>query len=106
LCTTSALVADSDRQAALRHRVQRARLALIVIPIALLVLGLGIGGFIYRKSNSLDAGTQPRSLAILPFRNLRQDPSLDYLGFSLADAATTKLGYISTPDRAAIFIGR
>ncbi len=92
----NALVANSDRQAAIHDRVQRARLALIVIPIAVLVLGLGVGGFIYRKSHSPGAGAEPRSLAILPFRNLRQDPSLDYLGFSLADATITKLGYIST----------
>lgn len=90
------LLANSDRQAELRHRVHRARLALLVIPVAIFVLGLGVGGFIYRKLHSTGVGAQPGSLAILPFRNLRQDPSLDYLGFSLADATITKLGYIST----------
>lgn len=38
---------------------------------------------------------QPRTLAILPFRNLRKDPSLDYLGFSLSDAIATELSSIS-----------
>lgn len=37
----------------------------------------------------------PRSLAILPFRNLKQDAASDFLGFSLADAVITKLGYVS-----------
>ncbi len=37
-----------------------------------------------------------RSLAILPFRNLKPDPATDFLGFSLADAAITKLGYIGS----------
>jgi TolB-like protein len=37
-----------------------------------------------------------RSLAILPFRNLKPDPSTDFLGFPLADAVITKLGYISS----------
>jgi TolB-like protein len=37
-----------------------------------------------------------RSLAILPFRNLKPDPSTDFLGFSLADAAITKLAYVSS----------
>jgi DNA-binding winged helix-turn-helix (wHTH) protein/TolB-like protein len=41
-----------------------------------------------------DAG--PRTLAILPFRNLRPDAETDFLGFSLADAIITKLGYVST----------
>jgi TolB-like protein len=34
-------------------------------------------------------------LAILPFRNLKQDAASDFLGFSLADAVITKLGYVS-----------
>ena len=38
---------------------------------------------------------KPRTLAILPFRNLKQDPSTDFLGFSLADAVISKMGYIS-----------
>ena len=37
---------------------------------------------------------RPRSLAILPFRNIRPDPATDFLGFSLADAIITKLGSI------------
>jgi DNA-binding winged helix-turn-helix (wHTH) protein/TolB-like protein/Tfp pilus assembly protein PilF len=37
----------------------------------------------------------PRRLAILPFRNLSQDPKSDFLGVSLADAVITKLGYVS-----------
>lgn len=38
---------------------------------------------------------RPRSLAVLPFRNLKQDPETDFLGFSLADEIITKLGYLS-----------
>ncbi len=36
-----------------------------------------------------------RSLAILPFRNLQQDPQTDFLGFSLADSVISKLGFVS-----------
>ncbi len=39
---------------------------------------------------------EPRSLAILPFRNLKPDPATDFLGFPLADAVITKLGYIGS----------
>jgi DNA-binding winged helix-turn-helix (wHTH) protein/TolB-like protein/tetratricopeptide (TPR) repeat protein len=42
-----------------------------------------------------EALKQPRRLAILPFQNLRGDPGDDFLGFSLADAVITKLGYVS-----------
>jgi len=37
----------------------------------------------------------PRSLAVLPFQNLRADTESEFLGFSLADAVITKLGYVS-----------
>ncbi|MDQ2839913.1 MAG: tetratricopeptide repeat-containing serine/threonine-protein kinase [Acidobacteriota bacterium] len=35
-----------------------------------------------------------KSLAVLPFQNLKQDPASDFLKFSLADAIITKLGYV------------
>jgi TolB-like protein/Tfp pilus assembly protein PilF len=36
------------------------------------------------------------TLAILPLRNVRQNPNDDFLGFSLADAVITKLGPVSS----------
>jgi TolB-like protein/Flp pilus assembly protein TadD len=72
------------------------RLVASVLVLMLVVLGLAYAGFVYRRSRGQGVAPQPRSLAILPFQNLRQDPSLDYLGFSLADATITKLGYISS----------
>jgi len=41
------------------------------------------------------AVSTPRTLAVLPFRNLQPDPRTDFLGFSLADAVITKLGYVN-----------
>jgi eukaryotic-like serine/threonine-protein kinase len=61
-----------------------------------LLLGvLVIGYFALRKSNTTPPSARPRSLAILPFRNLKQDPESDFLGFSLADAVITKLSYVN-----------
>jgi DNA-binding winged helix-turn-helix (wHTH) protein/TolB-like protein len=37
----------------------------------------------------------PRRLAVLPFQNLQENANTDFLGFSLADAIITKLGYVS-----------
>jgi len=65
-------------------------LALGLVLFAMLLTGY----FVVRKSHVLSTSVQPRSLAILPFRNLKQDPESDFLGFSLADAVITKLGYI------------
>ena len=47
-----------------------------------------------RKSKAPPASERPRTLAILPFRNLKQDPATDFLGFSLADEIITKLGHV------------
>jgi DNA-binding winged helix-turn-helix (wHTH) protein/TolB-like protein/tetratricopeptide (TPR) repeat protein len=39
---------------------------------------------------------QPKSLAVLPFQNLKHDGENDFLGFSLADAVITKLGPVGS----------
>ena len=61
----------------------------------LLVAVVATGYFYARKSNPPPTSARPRTLAILPFRNLKQDPQTDFLGFSLADAIITKLGYVN-----------
>jgi serine/threonine-protein kinase len=64
--------------------------------LAALLAVVGIFGYFYaRKSNAPPTSTRPRSLAVLPFRNLKQDPETDFLGFSLADEIITKLGYVN-----------
>jgi serine/threonine protein kinase/Tfp pilus assembly protein PilF len=65
------------------------RIALLLVAVA------AIGYFYFRKSTLPSSSAQPRSLAILPFRNLKQDSETDFLGFSLADEIITKLGYVN-----------
>jgi len=60
----------------------------------LLVAVVVIGYFSLKKPNIPPTSARPRSLAVLPFRNLKQDPENDFLGFSLADAVITKLSYV------------
>jgi DNA-binding winged helix-turn-helix (wHTH) protein/TolB-like protein len=77
-------------QAGTNHRASIALAGLVTLLIALVV-----GYAMYPKqpiARSILAG--PRSLAILPFQNLRPDPDSDFLGFSLADAVITKLDYV------------
>jgi DNA-binding winged helix-turn-helix (wHTH) protein/TolB-like protein/Tfp pilus assembly protein PilF len=68
--------------------------------VALLGLLLGMAGYlVHRKQATSSMHVAPpvqRSLAILPLRNLRQNPNDDFLGYSLADAVITKLGPISS----------
>lgn len=65
-------------------------------PIAvLLVILSAITYFLVRKRQDLPITKATHSLAILPFRNLNNDPKLDFLGFSLADEIITKLDYVN-----------
>jgi DNA-binding winged helix-turn-helix (wHTH) protein/TolB-like protein len=68
------------------------RLSVMLLGLITVVLG-------YRSFRSTPSPGQssqlPRRLAILPFQNLRENVDTDFLGFSLADAIITKLGYVS-----------
>lgn len=61
----------------------------------LVVVAAGLGYFALRRFNGSPSIDRPRSLAVLPFRNMRQDPETDFLGFSLADEIITKLSYVN-----------
>ena len=70
---------------------------LVVTQVATLGIVIVIGYRAFRKAPSKpQVSKAPISLAILPFENIRKDPNDDFLGFSLADAAITKLGYVSS----------
>jgi len=54
-----------------------------------------LGYWLFRRTSvAPHASSAPRRLAILPFQNIKQDPGSDFLGYSLADAVITKLGYV------------
>jgi DNA-binding winged helix-turn-helix (wHTH) protein/TolB-like protein/Tfp pilus assembly protein PilF len=57
---------------------------------------LALGGFLVpRPTKILFTPKQPRTLAVLPFRNLKQDAESQFLSYSLADAIINRLGYVS-----------
>jgi DNA-binding winged helix-turn-helix (wHTH) protein/TolB-like protein/Tfp pilus assembly protein PilF len=68
-------------------------LAIAIVAVAALVISRQFYLARLRPTHSLPS---PRSLAILPLRNLRQTPDDDFLSFSLADAIITKLDYVSS----------
>ena len=71
------------------------RSSLLIFSLVIVALA-GFGYLAYRyKANSHRLSQPPRRLAILPFQNLQRDPNTDFLGYSLADAVITKLGYVS-----------
>lgn len=56
----------------------------------------GLSYFVARGGSArTQAAEHPRRLAVLPFQNLRENPDDDFLGFSLANAVITKLGYVN-----------
>ena len=88
-------------QIATRHGLAQSkrnrRLMLLVVAVAL-VLGssIAIAKFTRLLRPKATGSVEPRSLAILPLQNLRQNRDDDFLGFSLADAVITKLNYVSS----------
>ena len=61
-----------------------------------LIALFGMNYFVARGGSArTQAAEHPRRLAVLPFQNLRENPNDDFLGFSLANAVITKLGYVS-----------
>src|SRR5215469_3226163 len=70
---------------------------IVISAIALLlVVAIGATYLFFRGGTTPGNGlAQPRRLAVLPFQNLRENGESDFLGFSLADAVITKLGYVS-----------
>ena len=90
--------AQAPEPASLRSQPEtkhRARIAIVVL--VALVITLAVGYAKYRRQPIARTPLAvPRSLAILPFQNLRPDPDSEFLGFSLADAVITKLDYVSS----------
>jgi DNA-binding winged helix-turn-helix (wHTH) protein/TolB-like protein len=75
---------------------KRQRWLLLAAAAAIVLLAV-IGFAIFRKRPlAIRVIPEPRRLAILPFQNMRKDPASDFLGYSLADAVITKLGYVQT----------
>lgn len=70
----------------------------LLIVLALLVAMMTVSAVVWHRSRrrtvSPPSSPTARTLAILPFRNLRNDEEFDFLGFSLADAITTKLAFV------------
>jgi DNA-binding winged helix-turn-helix (wHTH) protein/TolB-like protein len=74
---------------------RKARRLLLFLTVTLAITAAALFYSLYRQGSRQSPVTElPRRLAIIPFQNLRHDPDSDFLGYSLADAVITKLGYI------------
>ncbi|MGA9774136.1 MAG: winged helix-turn-helix domain-containing protein [Blastocatellia bacterium] len=70
----------------------------MILAVAGAVIAVAAVGYalFFRPASAERKPAQPRSLAILPFRNLKPDKETDFLGSSLAEATTTKLRYVAS----------
>ncbi len=87
--TPAVAVATEEQESSFRHWW-------LFAAVVLLAALISVGYFFMRKPHALGTAKQPRSLAVLPFRNLNGDPQSDFLGFSLADEIITKLDYVNS----------
>jgi DNA-binding winged helix-turn-helix (wHTH) protein/TolB-like protein/Flp pilus assembly protein TadD len=104
--TATDTIVSETTEATSPHRPAQSRnkqLVLLSCAVLTLLIGAFVGITKFRHADATrDAqsrtpqSTAPRSLAILPLQNLKQDPNSDFLGFSLADAVITKLDYLSS----------
>jgi DNA-binding winged helix-turn-helix (wHTH) protein/TolB-like protein/cytochrome c-type biogenesis protein CcmH/NrfG len=84
---------EAVRQEA-RAKDNRRRLTMgVALALGLAVLA-GLAYLIFVRRTQISRAQAPR-LAVLPFRNIKEDPETDFLGFSLADVVITKLKYVS-----------
>ena len=79
-----------SRDAKPRKRVLATSLLILLCAL------VGFTGYLRVQPDRSSSSQQPRSLAVIPFQNVGQDTSSDFLGFSLADAVITKLAYVSS----------
>lgn len=68
-----------------------ALLLVLIAAVATALLGKHFG---WMRTVTNSEAALPRTMAVLPFRNLNQDPQMDFLQFSMADAVITKLSYV------------
>lgn len=82
----------SEEQSQRKHTSNRWILSAVgAFLILVIVAYLLVGGSKVTKFGPSKA----RRVAVLPFQNLGQNTESDFLGYSLADAVITKLGYVS-----------
>jgi DNA-binding winged helix-turn-helix (wHTH) protein/TolB-like protein/cytochrome c-type biogenesis protein CcmH/NrfG len=92
----SAANEETEIEAAPRQNFGRSQWQARTPMLVLLAVAVLIGYLVLQKTATRQLLDTPKSVAILPFENIRKDPNDDFLGFSLADAVITKLGYVSS----------
>jgi TolB-like protein/Flp pilus assembly protein TadD len=85
-------LAEPEAESAPRKRLRNPRL-LVIATLSLLAVIAALA--LLRMQRARSAAGAAKQLAVLPFQNLKHEPETDFLGFSLADAITNRLGNIN-----------
>jgi TolB-like protein/DNA-binding winged helix-turn-helix (wHTH) protein len=92
--SSSPTVPNIAADVALRHRIAPARVALVLVAVA--VVGLGLV-FAWRRAGMLNGSAHRiESLAVLPLHNLSRDPEQEYFSDGMTDELITELAKVST----------
>jgi len=95
--TDSGRVPHQGQEVESNDRTTQRRHWWLLPAVGIVLVVAGLGQYFWKKAATQRATVSaPRTLAILPFHNLKGDPADDFLGFSLADAVITKIGYLSS----------
>jgi DNA-binding winged helix-turn-helix (wHTH) protein/TolB-like protein/Tfp pilus assembly protein PilF len=78
---------------AVQKRFAGAKIAAVLL--ALVVVTAGLYWNASRSAKAMARDGKPRTLAVLPFRNLKQDAGTEYLSVALADSLINRLGHVS-----------
>jgi TolB-like protein/Tfp pilus assembly protein PilF len=98
--SSPSLLSESRPRGAPANGARRTRIITsgnLATAVAIILIGFAAYRYDHR-AREIEKGVGqpgPRTLAILPFHNLKDDPKTDFLGFSLADAVITKLGRVN-----------
>lgn len=83
------------------RREKRNKRLLVLSAASLLTIVVLISGWLLlsprlfpKKESAIPPAPRLRTAAILPFRNLKNDPASDYIGYALADGLINNLAYV------------
>lgn len=82
------------------RRERRSKRLLVLSAVSLATIVLVSGGLLLfprlfpKKESAIAPAPRSRTAAILPFRNLKDDPASDYIGYALADGLINNLAYV------------
>ncbi len=92
------LIADLEHlrsNPTMRRKIDRSMITPgIIIGSVIVVLLVTVAAILYFRDGNKTSGSEQKSVAVLPFQNVLQDSSLNFLSIGFADEIITRLSYV------------